>query len=177
MNVAEPSRTDVSIGQRTGRRQQFVVEPRTVLASEVLERDRVSNHDAGMTSRDRRRLDLDHVIGSSTQNIRSFIKSDPCRVTEQPRGRPLGRHRPRGRLADQHLSGKAVADAVYSADPGRRSALINRVPDLVDQCLKAGFGDERVGPQLSVDVVLRDGFGTALEEEQQQVKRLPRQVQ
>ena len=76
-----------------------------------------------------------------------------------------------------HVSREAVTDAVNRADPGRaRSAVVNRLADLVHERLQARFGDERLRPEACVDRVLGDGASAVLEQEQQQIECFSREV-
>src|SRR3954452_22386679 len=52
-------------------------EPRPVLAAQVLEHRRFTDRDAGMMARDRRQVDFDRVLHSTTQDVFSQIQRQP----------------------------------------------------------------------------------------------------
>jgi hypothetical protein len=81
-------------------------------------------------------------------------------------------------IADDDRAAEAVADAVNRPDPGGfRGAVVESLPDLVDERLQARFGDEGVGPDPRVDPFLGNCAGLVLEQEQEQIECLAGEVQ
>ena len=104
------------------------------------------------------------------------MEGHTCGLPEQPRHRLVQNCRNRWRIAGD-VAAEAVADAMNRAYPGLPGfGVVDRVPDLVNQRLKAGLGHEGVRPQTGVDLFLGDDLGSAVEQEQQQVQGLSRQV-
>ena len=163
----------LAVVQPDGRGYAAIADERPVLAAEIIDPGVVVQVDTGVATRHGRRRQFDDVGVAAPKHVLTVEDGQ-----DRPRSAIRARDGERRRSAGSVNGNERVAKPVHGADKARMARVVTQpAPDLGDEAVQGDVGDERVGPQMRVDLLLRHRLGPPLDEQREQVERLLRQLE
>jgi hypothetical protein len=165
-----------AVGQPHMARDGRVLNERAVLASEVLNDNRVvspDDSDAGMTPRHAGSIQPDGALWIAANGIVPILEHDHALVPHQPEsnGRSLSKRRAIRPLYG--LAAECIANRVNRADEFRvQPGVLERAPDLRDQHIQVRVHDVGIRPDPSMEVGFVQHPRPMLDQRSQQIERL-----
>ncbi len=136
----------------------------------------LSDSNPSVLSRNARIVERNHGVGISPEDIVTLLKGNLSAFPKEGPGT--------GRLArflrvtaDNEFRAEGVAESVHRANESRAPAVImQRRSHFSDQTRQIGFRNKRLGPELFIEIVLRNRVRAPLHQDLQQKEGFGREV-
>ena len=165
----------VAVGERNGSRDRLAAQKRPVLAAQILERRAARrNRDARVPARHGRRIQPDAAIVRSRprmfspdrSGIRLPIPDQPAEAAAAGIAGKATESRDGSSGLRPRFAAERVAESMRGADePRLPRGVAERLANFRDQAGEVGLGHERRRPQVLVQLVLRQGAWTLVDQQ------------